>query len=91
MDAANTDRGVLLTKAKEELEASRRVEELQHQQDALRQLLAKSRDWLAFAHDRFRQALNCSLELLGVSGLEAHTDERGQALVDRHISAARFM
>ena len=79
MDAANTDRGVLLTKAKEELEASRRVEELQHQQDALRQLLAKSRDWLAFAHDRFRQALNCSLELLGVSGLEAHTDERGQA------------
>lgn len=78
MDAANTDRGVLLSKAREELEASRRVEELQHQQDALRQLLAKSRDWLAFAHDRFRQALNCSLELLGVSGLEAQTDERGQ-------------
>ena len=78
MDAASTDRGALLTKAKEELEASRRVAELEQQQDALRQLLAKSRQWLAFAHDRFRQALNCSLELLGVSGLEAHTDERGQ-------------
>lgn len=78
MDAANSDRGMLLSKAKEELEASRRVAELEQQQDALRQLLAKSRQWLAFAHDRFRQALNCSLELLGVSGLEAHTDERGQ-------------
>jgi SNF2 family DNA or RNA helicase len=78
MDAATTDRGVLLSKAKEELEASRRVDALQQQQDALRQLLAKSRDWLAFAHDRFRQALNCSLELLGVTGLEAHTDEQGQ-------------
>jgi hypothetical protein len=78
MDAANSDRGALLNKAKDELEASRRVAELEQQQDALRQLLAKSREWLAFAHDRFRQALNCSLELLGVSGLEAHTDERGQ-------------
>jgi SNF2 family DNA or RNA helicase len=78
MDAATTDRGALLTKARQELEASRRVSELEQQQDALRQLLAKSRQWLAFAHDRFRQALNCSLELLGVSGLEAHTDERGQ-------------
>jgi len=78
LDAATSDRGVLLSKAKEELEASRRVAELEQQQDALRQLLAKSRQWLAFAHDRFRQALNCSLEVLGVSGLEAHTDERGQ-------------
>lgn len=78
MDAASTDRGALLNKAKEELEASRRVAELEQQQDALRQLLAKSKAWLAFSHDSFRQALNCSLELLGVTGLEAHTDERGQ-------------
>ncbi|TGG96683.1 MAG: helicase [Aphanocapsa feldmannii 277cV] len=78
MDAATTDRGALLTKAREELEASRRVAELEQQQDALRQLLAKSKQWLAFAHDRFRQALNCSLDLLGVSGLQEHTDERGQ-------------
>lgn len=78
MDSASTDRGVLLTKAREELEASRRVAELEQQQDALRQLLSKSKQWLAFAHDRFRQALNCSLDLLGVSGLEQHTDERGE-------------
>ena len=75
LDAANTDRGA---RAKEELEASRRVAELEQQQDALRQLLTKSKQWLSFAHDRFRQALNCSLDLLGVSGLEQHIDERGQ-------------
>ncbi|MFW6731083.1 MAG: DISARM system SNF2-like helicase DrmD [Synechococcus sp.] len=78
MDAATSERGALLSRAREELEASRRVEALQQQQDGLRQLLAKSQQWLAFAHDPFRQALNCSLELLGVSGLEPHTDERGQ-------------
>ncbi|AFY28441.1 DISARM system SNF2-like helicase DrmD [Cyanobium gracile] len=78
MDAASNARGALLNKARQELEASRRVSELQQQQVALRKLLAKSKTWLAFAKDRFRQALNCSLELLGVTGLEAHTDERGQ-------------
>ncbi len=78
MDAATSERGVLLSRAREELEASRRVEALEQQQDGLRQLLVKSQQWLAFAHDPFRQALNCSLELLGVSGLEPHTDERGQ-------------
>ncbi|SBO42631.1 DISARM system SNF2-like helicase DrmD [Cyanobium sp. NIES-981] len=78
MAAANTDRGALLTKAREDLEASRRVEELEQQQDGLRHLLARSQQWLSFAHDPFRQALNVSLELLGVSGLEPHTDERGQ-------------
>jgi SNF2 family DNA or RNA helicase len=78
MDAAHTERGALLNKARQELEASRRVAELKTQQDSLRQLLAKSKTWLGFEHDRFRQALNCSLELLGVSGLESHTDERGQ-------------
>jgi len=78
MDAATSERGLLLSRAREELEASRRVEALQQQQDGLRQLLAKSQQWLAFSHDPFRQALNCSLELLGVSGLEPHTDERGQ-------------
>lgn len=78
MDAATSERGALLSRAREELEASRRVEALEQQQDGLRQLLVKSQQWLAFAHDPFRQALNCSLELLGVSGLEPHTDERGQ-------------
>jgi len=72
LDNAASDRGLLLSRARQELETTRRLETLQQQQDGLRQLLAKSKQWLAFEHDPFRQALDCSLELLGVSGLEAH-------------------
>ena len=78
MDSTGSDLGMKINRAKEELEANRRVEVLEQQQVALRKLLAKSREWLAFAHDRFRQALNCSFDLLGVTGLEPHTDARGQ-------------
>jgi hypothetical protein len=77
MDSAASDRGALLMRSREELEATRH-RQLEEQQDRLRCLLAKSERWLAFEHDPFRQALNVSLELLGVSGLEPHTDERGQ-------------
>ena len=51
---------------------------LQAEQEALRQLLGKSKDWLAHDDDPFREALNCSLELLGVSGLVPHTDDRAR-------------
>ncbi len=77
MDSAGSERGALLQRSREELEAIRH-RQLEDQQDTLRRLLAKSEQWLAFEHDPFRQALNVSLELLGVSGLEPHTDERGQ-------------
>ncbi|MEN9541094.1 MAG: hypothetical protein RLZZ459_1185, partial [Cyanobacteriota bacterium] len=77
MDSAASDRGALLQRSREELEATRH-RQLEQQQDTLRHLLAKSEQWLAFAHDPFRQALNVSLELLGVNGLEPYTDERGQ-------------
>ena len=77
MDSAGNERGALLQRTREELEATRH-RQLEQQQDTLRRLLAKSEQWLAFEHDPFRQALNVSLELLGVSGLEPHTDERGQ-------------
>ena len=77
MDSAGSERGALLQRSREELEATRH-RQLEEQQDTLRRLLAKSEQWLAFEHDPFRQALNVSLELLGVSGLEPHTDERGQ-------------
>jgi SNF2 family DNA or RNA helicase len=77
MDSAASDRGALLQRSREELEATRH-KQLEQQQDTLRRLLAKSEQWLAFEHDPFRQALNVSLELLGVSGLEPYTDERGQ-------------
>jgi len=79
MDSASTDRGAMLNRAREELEATRRVEKLQHQQDELRQLLAKSKGWLGFDDDPFRDALNCSLDLLGVSGLVKGNDDKGQA------------
>ena len=78
MDSADTDRGAMLNRAREELESSRRVEKLQQQQDELRQLLAKSHEWLGFDDDPFRAALNCSLDLLGVSGLVQGSDEKDQ-------------
>jgi hypothetical protein len=61
------------------LTSPQRAAVLQAEQEVLRQLLAKSKDWLAHDDDPFREALNCSLDLLGVSGLVPHTDERGQA------------
>jgi len=78
LDSPNDERSALLNRAREELEASRRMNQLKQEQETLRQLLAKSQDWLAFDEEPFRQALNCSLELLGVQGLEPHIDERGQ-------------
>ena len=78
MDQGDSERGSLLNRAREELEASRRVEKLQEEQDQLRQLLAKSHAWLGFDDDPFREALNCSLDLLGVSGLKQGRDGKGQ-------------
>ena len=78
MDQGDSERGALLNRAREELEASRRVEKLQGEQDQLRQLLAKSHAWLGFDDDPFREALNCSLDLLGVSGLKQGRDGKGQ-------------
>lgn len=79
IDSAASERGVLLRRAGKDLEASRRVEGLQRQQDALRGLLAKSSNWLSFEERPFREALNCSLALFGAAGLVPHTDERGQS------------
>ncbi len=78
MDQGDSERGALLNRAREELEASRRVEKLQEEQDQLRHLLAKSHAWLGFDDDPFREALNCSLDLLGVSGLKQGRDAKGQ-------------
>ena len=78
MDQGDSERGALLNRAREELEASRRVDKLQEEQDQLRQLLAKSHAWLGFDDDPFREALNCSLDLLGVSGLKHGRDGKGQ-------------
>lgn len=79
LDSAATERGALLRQARQELVPPSRETVLQAEQEALRQLLAKSKDWLAHDDDPFCEALNCSLELLGVSGLVRHTDDRGEA------------
>jgi len=78
MDVAESDRGAMPNCAREELEAMRRVDTLEQQQDELRQLLEKSRKWLGFDDDLFRDALNCALDLLGVSGLAKGVDQSGQ-------------
>ena len=78
MDGANSDRGAMLNRVREELEATRRVDTLERQQDELRQLLVKSHNWLGFDDDPFRDALNCALDLLGVSGLVKGVDQSGQ-------------
>ncbi|WP_425336541.1 DISARM system SNF2-like helicase DrmD [Synechococcus elongatus] len=77
IDQAGSDTGALVATAKAELEAGRRVEMLKQQQETLRALLDKSRRWLQFSHDPFRQALECSLDLMGITGLVPTVDEKG--------------
>ena len=63
----------------EELEQAReRQQELRDQIDRCRSLLERSRTWVGFQPEPFRNALSCSLELLGADPLEATTDELGR-------------
>lgn len=65
----------------EELESTRaRQDELKQQIEACRTLLERSRDWTGFEPGPFRNALSCSLELLGAGGLQATTDDQGNRL-----------
>ncbi|MEQ8763230.1 MAG: DISARM system SNF2-like helicase DrmD [Planctomycetota bacterium] len=64
---------------REELEAAReRQEDLKAQIERCRSLLKTSRDWVGFESEPFREALSCSLELLGAGRLEEGHDEHGQ-------------
>ena len=67
--------------AEEELGAAR------HRQDALeaanmecQDLLDRSRQWVGFEDDAFRDALSCSLEILGADPLQPRTDDDGSEL-----------
>ena len=61
--------------AREELEAARvRDQELAGEISALQQLLKKSKDWLQLTVTDLREALSCSLELLGEKPLVASGD-----------------
>ena len=63
----------------EELEATReRQHDLLVQIDRCETLLDRSRDWARFDAAPFREALSCSLELLGAPPLEESTDEDGR-------------
>jgi superfamily II DNA or RNA helicase len=65
----------------EELEAAReRQDELVAQIERCRTLLEASRTWTGFEPGPFRDALSCSLELLGAEPLKATTGEDGQRL-----------
>jgi superfamily II DNA or RNA helicase len=63
----------------EELEAAReRREDLKAQIERCRNLLEASRAWTGFEAAPFREALSCSLELLGAEPLAEATDEDGR-------------
>lgn len=63
----------------EELEAARaRQEDLKAQIERCRELLDASRSWTGFEAEPFRDALSCSLELLGAEPLEEARDEHGR-------------
>jgi len=62
----------------EELEAAReRQDDLKAQIARCQTLLESSRDWVGFESGPFREALSCSLELLGAEPLEESRDEHG--------------
>lgn len=63
----------------EEFEAAReRQDDLKAQIERCRTLLEASREWVGFESEPFRDALSCSLELLGADPLREARDEHGQ-------------
>ena len=65
--------------AEEELEGAReRREDLKEQIARCQSLLQNSRQWVRFEEGPFRDALSCSLELLGADPLEETRDQDGR-------------
>ena len=65
--------------AAEELEAAReRRSDLEAQIDRCRGLLDRSRRWVQFSPEPFRDAMSCSLELMGAAPLQEERDEDGE-------------
>lgn len=63
----------------EEFEAAReRQDELKDQIEQCRTLLQKSREWTGYADRAFREALSCSLEILGAEPLRKNEEEDGR-------------
>jgi SNF2 family DNA or RNA helicase len=79
--------------SQEELEAAReRQEDLKAQIERCQDLLEASRTWTGFEVGPFREALSCSLELLGADPLRESADEEGRPMwtfppLDRRANA----
>ena len=80
IEAADLDREKKRVAA-EELEAAReRQEDLKAQIERCRGLLERSRRWVQFSAEPFRDALSCSLELMGAAPLQQRRAEDGDAI-----------
>ena len=79
--------------SEEELESAReRQEDLKKQISTCQSLLEKSREWVGFQSGRFRDALSCSLELMGTEPLSESRDDDGHPVwrfppLDRRANA----
>ena len=84
IEAADLDRETREKKrvAAEELEAAReRQDDLEAQIERCRGLLERSRRWVQFSAEPFRDAMSCSLELMGAAPLqEDRSTENGEAV-----------
>ena len=84
IEAADLDRETREKKrvATEELEAAReRQDDLEAQIERCRGLLERSRRWVQFSAEPFRDAMSCSLELMGAAPLqEDRSTENGEAV-----------
>ena len=77
IDTADLDREKKRVAA-EELEAARdRQEDLKEQIEHCRRLLDQSRRWVQFSAEPFRDALSCSLELIGAEPLQEERTANG--------------
>ena len=80
IEAADLDREKKRVAA-EELEAAReRQEDLKAQIERCRGLLERSRRWVQFSAEPFRDALSCSLELMGAAPLQQRHTGDGDAI-----------
>ncbi len=76
----------------EELEVARdRQDDLKAQIERCQSLLEKSRNWVGFSAEPFREALSCSLEIVGAEPLKREEDEvsaanlvEGDSAIYRH-------
>jgi hypothetical protein len=78
IDAAGIDPDRQQT-VEEELEVAReRQDDLRRQIDGLRNRLGEARRWIGLEPEQLREALNCSLELLGATPLQTEATPTGQ-------------